>query len=321
MIVALASLLTSILTITLRAGASLIYATIGEIYTERSGILNLGVEGMMLSGAVTGFATAYYTGSVWLGVLAAMMMGALLALIHAFLTVTMRANQVVSGLSITLFGTGLASFLGERLGPASNNYNLVGMVGPRFSPMEIAGLSQVPILGAFFRQDLLTYFLYGLVPLAWFFLYKTRPGLNLRAVGESPQTADAMGVDVTKTRYLYTVFGGLLAGLGGAHLSLAYAPGWSENITGGRGWIVIALVIFAMWNPARAVLGAVLFGGINAVQFRLQAGGTTIPSAYLNMLPYVMTILVLVLMTWWEALSHRIGAPAALGQPYMREEK
>jgi simple sugar transport system permease protein len=320
-IVALASLLTSILTITLRAGASLIYATIGEIYTERSGILNLGVEGMMLSGAVTGFATAYYTGSVWLGVLAAMMMGALLALIHAFLTVTMRANQVVSGLSITLFGTGLASFLGERLGPASNNYNLVGMVGPRFSPMEIAGLSQVPILGAFFRQDLLTYFLYGLVPLAWFFLYKTRPGLNLRAVGESPQTADAMGVDVTKTRYLYTVFGGLLAGLGGAHLSLAYAPGWSENITGGRGWIVIALVIFAMWNPARAVLGAVLFGGINAVQFRLQAGGTTIPSAYLNMLPYVMTILVLVLMTWWEALSHRIGAPAALGQPYMREEK
>ncbi len=318
---ALLSLLTSILTITLRAGASLIYATTGEIYTERSGILNLGVEGMMLSGAVTGFATAYYTGSVWLGVLAAMMMGALLALIHAFLTVTMRANQVVSGLSITLFGTGLASFLGERLGPASNNYNLVGLVGPRFSPIEIAGLSQVPILGAFFRQDLLTYFLYGLVPLAWFFLYKTRPGLNLRAVGESPQTADAMGVDVTKTRYLYTVFGGLLVGLGGAHLSLAYAPGWSENITGGRGWIVIALVIFAMWNPARAVLGAVLFGGINAVQFRLQAGGTTIPSAYLNMLPYLMTILVLVMMTWWEALSHRIGAPAALGQSYMREEK
>ncbi len=318
---ALSSLLTSILTITLRAGASLIYATTGEIYTERSGILNLGVEGMMLSGAVTGFATAYYTGSVWLGVLAAMMMGALLALIHAFLTVTMRANQVVSGLSITLFGTGLASFLGERLGPAANNYNLVGLVGPRFSPIEIAGLSQVPILGAFFRQDLLTYFLYGLVPLAWFFLYKTRPGLNLRAVGESPQTADAMGVDVTKTRYLYTVFGGLLVGLGGAHLSLAYAPGWSENITGGRGWIVIALVIFAMWNPARAVLGAVLFGGINAVQFRLQAGGTTIPSAYLNMLPYLMTILVLVMMTWWEALSHRIGAPAALGQSYMREEK
>jgi general nucleoside transport system permease protein len=319
--VAIVSLLTSILTITLRAGTSLIYATIGEITTERSGILNLGVEGMMLSGAVTGFAVAYYSGSVWLGVLAAMAMGAVLATIHAFLTVTMRANQVVSGLSITLFGTGLASFMGERLGPASNNYNLVGMIGPRFSPIEVPGLSQVAIVGAFFKQDLLSYMLFVLVPLAWFMLYKTRVGLNLQAVGESPQTADAMGVNVIRTRYLCTVFGGLLVGLGGAHLSLAYAPGWSENITGGRGWIVIALVIFAMWNPARAVLGAVLFGGINAVQFRLQAGGTTIPSAYLNMLPYLMTILVLVLMTWWETLSHRIGAPAALGQAYMREEK
>ncbi len=315
------TLITSILTITLRAGASLIYGTVGEIYTERSGILNLGVEGMMLTGAVTGFATAYYTGNVWLGVLAAMAAGAALATIHAFLTVTMRANQVVSGLSITLFGTGLASFLGERLGPAANNRNLVGLVGPRFSPIEIPVLSQIPVVGAFFRQDLLTYLLFLLVPLAWFYLYRTRNGLNLRAVGESPQTADAMGINVLKTRYTYTILGGSLVGLGGAHLSLAYAPGWSANITGGRGWIVIALVIFAMWNPARAVLGAVLFGGINAVQFRLQAGGTTIPSAYLNMLPYIATIVVLVAMTWWERLSHHIGAPAALGEPYMREGK
>ncbi len=315
------TLITSILTITLRAGTSLIYGTVGEIYTERSGILNLGVEGMMLTGAVTGFATAYYTGSVWLGLLTAMVAGAALATIHAFLTVTMRANQVVSGLSITLFGTGLASFLGERLGPVSNNRNLVGLVGPRFSPIEIPVLSQIPVVGALFRQDLLTYFLFLLVPLAWFYLYRTRNGLNLRAVGESPQTADAMGINVAKTRYLYTILGGSLVGLGGAHLSLAYAPGWSQNITGGRGWIVIALVIFAMWNPIRAVLGAVLFGGINAVQFRLQAGGTTIPSAYLNMLPYIATIVVLVAMTWWERLSHRVGAPAALGEPYMREGK
>lgn len=315
------ALLTSILTITLRAGTSLIYATVGETYTERSGILNLGVEGMMLVGAVAGFATAYYSGSVVLGLVAAMMAGALLGAIHAFLTVTMRANQVVSGLSITLFGTGLASFLGERLGPASNNHNLVGLVGPRFSPIAVPALSNIPMIGALFRQDPLTYVLYLLVPLAWYYLYKTRNGLNLRAVGESPQTADAMGVDVIRTRYLYTILGGVLVGLGGAHLSLAYAPGWAENITGGRGWIVIALVIFAMWNPARAVLGAVLFGGINAVQFRLQAGGTTVASAYLNMLPYLATILVLVVMTWWEALSHRIGAPAALGLPYMREEK
>jgi len=315
------ALLTSIITITLRAGTSLIYGTIGETYTERSGILNLGVEGMMLSGAVAAFATAYYSDSVWLGLLAAAVMGALLASIHAFLTVTMRAQQVVSGLSITIFGTGLASFLGERLGPESNNYNLVGMVGPRFSSIEIPLLNDIPILGAFFRQDILTYFLFILVPAAWYYLYKTRSGLNLRAVGENPQTADAMGINVIRTRYIYTILGGALVGLGGAHLSLAYAPGWTENITGGRGWIVIALVIFAMWNPARAVLGAMLFGGINAVQFRLQAGGTTIPSAYLNMLPYVMTILVLVAMTWWETLSHLVGAPAALGQPYMREEK
>jgi general nucleoside transport system permease protein len=319
--IGIAALLTSILTITLRAGTSLIYATVGEIYTERSGILNLGIEGMMLTSAVTAFAVGFYSGSVWLAVGAAMLAGAALASIHAFLTVTMRANQVVSGLSITIFGTGLASFLGERLGPAFNNNALVGLVGPRFLPVAIPVLSDIPVLGALFRQDLLTYGLFLLVPLAWAYLYKTRDGLNLRAVGEHPQTADAMGVNVMRVRYLATVLGGLLIGAGGAHLSLGYAPGWSENITGGRGWIVIPLVIFAMWDPARAVLGAVLFGGINAVQFRLQAGGTTIPSAYLNMLPYLATIAVLVAMTWWEALSHRIGAPAALGSPYMREDK
>ena len=315
------ALLTSIITITLRAGTSLIYSTIGEIYTERSGVLNLGVEGMMLSSAVVAFATAFYSGSVWLGLVAAVLMGMLLAAIHAFLTVTMRARQVVSGLSITLFGTGLSSFLGERLGPESNNFNLVGMVGPKFTPFDIPLLSQIPVAGAFFKQDILTYVLFLLVPASWYYLYRTRNGLNLRAVGENPQTADAMGINVARTRYIYTILGGALAGLGGAHLSLAYAPGWTENITGGRGWIVIALVIFAMWNPARAVLGAMLFGGINAVQFRLQAGGTSIPSAYLNMLPYLTTIVVLVAITWWETLSHRIGAPAALGQPYMREDK
>jgi general nucleoside transport system permease protein len=320
-VIGFAALLTSILTITLRAGTSLIYATVGEIYTERSGILNLGIEGMMLTSAVTAFAVAYYSGNVWLAVGAAMLAGGLLATIHAFLTVTMRANQVVSGLSITIFGTGFASFLGERLGPASNNHALVGLVGPRFTAVVVPVLSDIPVLGAFFKQDMLTYGLFLLVPLAWAYLYKTRDGLNLRAVGEHPQTADAMGVNVMRTRYLATVMGGLLVGAGGAHLSLGYAPGWSENITGGRGWIVIPLVIFAMWNPARAVLGAVLFGGINAVQFRLQASGTTFPSAYLNMLPYLATIAVLVAMTWWEALSHRIGAPAALGLPYMREDK
>ncbi|WP_020613282.1 ABC transporter permease [Sediminispirochaeta bajacaliforniensis] len=314
-------LITSILAITLRAGTSLVYATIGEIYTERSGILNLGIEGMMLMGAVTAFSVSYHTGNLFLAVFAAMGVGALLAALHAFLSITMRANQVVSGLSITIFGSGFASFLGQRLGPESNGYYLAGLVAPRFHSVAIPGLSRLPIIGAVFDQDLLTYVVFLLIPVAWFFLYKTRYGLNLRAVGENPQTADAMGVNVSKIRYVYTVLGGMLVGLGGAHLSLSYTPGWTENITGGRGWIVIALVIFSMWNPGRAILGAIIFGGINAVQFRLQASGTTIPAAYLNMAPYLATVIVLVVMTWWETHNRKVGSPAALGVSYMREDK
>jgi ABC-type uncharacterized transport system permease subunit len=314
------SLLTSILTITLRAGTSLLYATIGEIYAERSGILNLGVEGMMMMGAVSGFAIAYHTGSLVLAVIVALLTGALMALIHAFLSVSLRANQVVSGLTLTLFGTGLASFLGQRLGPGGTR--LVGLVGPSLERLPIPALSDLPVVGAsFFNQDVLTYGLYLCVPVAAWYLYKTRPGLYMRAVGENPQTADAMGIRVGVNRYFYTMLGGALAGLGGAHLSLAYTKGWTENITGGRGWIAVALVIFAMWDPLRAVIGAALFGGINAVQFRMQAAGTTIPAALLNMLPYIATIVVLVVITWWETLRKRVGAPAALGVPYAREEK
>ncbi len=314
-------LIASLLAITLRSGTSLIYATIGEINTERSGILNLGVEGTMLMSAVTSFATAYYTGSLLLAIVVAMLAGGLLSGIHAFLSITMRANQVVSGLSITLFGTGMASFLGQRIGPASNSHYLVGLTGAKFEPVAIPVLSNLPVIGAIFHQDVLTYMVYFLLPLSWFYLYKTRNGLNLRAVGENPQTADAMGINVAGVRYIYTIVGGMLVGIGGAHLSLSYAPGWTENITGGRGWIVIALVIFSMWNPARAVWGAILFGGINAVQFRLQASGTTIPASYLNMLPYLATVAVLVVLTWWETLSKRVGAPSALAKSYMREEK
>lgn len=314
-------LITSIIAITLSAGTSLVYATIGEIYTERAGILNLGLEGMMLMGAVTAFATAFHTGSLLLAILVAMLVGMVLALLHAFLSITMHANQVVSGLSITLFGTGFASFIGQRLGPESNGYNLSGMSAVKFTRLQIEGLGDIPLIGAVFNQDPLTYIVYLLIPAAWYYMYKTKYGLNLRSVGENPQTADAMGLNVTKIRYLYTILGGMLVGLGGAHLSLAYTPGWTENITGGRGWIVIALVIFSMWNPSRAILGAILFGGINAVQFRLQASGTDIPSAYLNMAPYIATVLVLVLVTVWESHNRKVGPPAALGTSYMREEK
>ena len=314
------ALITSILAITLRAGTSLIWATIGEIYAERSGILNLGLEGMMMMGAVSAFAVAYHSGSLTMGLVAAVLVGALLAAVHAVLSIGLRANQVVSGLTLTLFGTGLASFLGQRLGPGGTY--LVGLVGPTLERIPLPLLSRLPFLGpALFNHDLLTYALYVLVPASWWFLYKTRPGLHARAVGENPQAADAMGINVSATRYRYTILGGMLAGLGGAHLSLAYTRGWAENITGGRGWIAVALVIFAMWDPLRAVIGALLFGGINAIQLRMQAAGTTVPAALLNMLPYIATIAVLVLITWWETLRKRVGAPAALGLPYAREEK
>lgn len=314
-------LITSILAITVRAGTSLIFATIGEILTERAGILNLGIEGIMLMGAVTSFAASFYSQNLVVALLVAAAVGAAMATVHAFLTVTMRANQVVSGLSITLFGTGFSSFLGQRLGPTSNSLRLMGLKAAKFTPLKLEAVAEVPILGALFSQDILTYAVYLLIPISWFYLYKTRPGLWLRSIGEDPQTADAMGIDVIKSKYLYTILGGALMGLGGAHLSLSYTPGWSENITGGRGWIVVALVIFSMWNPARSIWGALLFGGINAVQFRLQASGTNIPAAFLNMLPYLGTIAVLVLMTWWEALSKKIGAPASLSKAYMREDK
>ena len=313
-------LFASILSIAIAAGTSLVFATVGEIVTERAGILNLGVEGMMIMGAVAGFAAAYHTESVAAGVLTAMAVGGMLALVHAFLTITLLADQVVSGLALTLLGSGLASFLGQRLGPGG--MPLVGQIGPRFGRVAIPFLSELPLLGpSVFNRDLLSYVMYFFVPVAWYFVYRTRPGLHLRAIGESPQTADAMGVNVFALRYLYTVVGGMLVGLGGAHLSLSYTPGWTENITGGRGWIVIALVIFATWNPVRAVLGALLFGSVNAIQFRLQASGTTIPAALLNMLPYILTIVVLVVITWAEAFRKRVGAPASLGLAYMREER
>lgn len=316
------TLISSLLAITISAGTSLLYATIGEIYAERSGILNLGIEGMMLMGAVSSFAVSYYTNSLLLAVIVAMAVTASMALIHAFLTITMKANQVVSGLSITIFGTGLSSFLGKRLGPESNNFNLYGVTGKSFPDIHIPVIGDWPIFSAILNQDILTYIVYLILPLAWFFMYKTKKGLNLRAVGENPRTAEAMGINVVRTRYIYTVIGGIFAGIGGAHLALAYTPGWNEHITGGRGWIVIALVIFAMWNPGKAILGTLLFGGINAIQFRLQAAGTDIPASLLNMLPYLVTVLALVLLTVYENFGKRkIGAPSALGKAYMKEDK
>lgn len=302
--------LVSVLTLTIPAGTALLLGTLGEVYAERSGVLNLGVEGMMIMGAVTGFAVTFATKNVVLGILAASLAGVLMSLIHAYFSITLRVNQVVSGLALTMLGLGISGLLGKRF---------IGMPLPvRLQPLDIPILSNLPVLGEFFRFNILVYISILLVPLLSFFLYKTNWGIVLRSVGENPAAADAMGVNVFLVRYLAVMFGGLMAGLAGAFLSVAYAPAWIEGMTAGAGWIVIALTIFSLYDPTRAMLGAYLFGGVRVLQFRLQPLG--IPANLLNMLPFLMTILVLVLISE-QAFRRRIGVPAALMQPYSREEK
>ena len=267
----------------------------------------------MLMGALSGFAATYYSHYLFLGVLAALAVGGLFALIHGFFTITLRANQVVSGLALAILGIGLSSFLGRPI---------IGRVAERFVSLPVPLLKEIPLFGpVLFSQSPLIYVSYVLVPSAWFLLYHTRPGLNLRSVGENPAAADTAGIGVIKIRYLWTVSGGMLAGLGGAYLSLGYTPGWKENMTAGQGWIAIAMVIFALWNPLRAVLGALLFGGVNALQFYFEARQiTVIPSYVLRMLPYLFTIAILVIITRKKAVRRRTGAPASLGLPFQREE-
>jgi ABC-type uncharacterized transport system permease subunit len=305
--------ITAVLAAAIPAGTAILYACLGEILCERAGVLNLGVEGMMLMGALAGFAACYHSENAWIGAVAACVVGGLMATIHAFLTITLRANQVVSGLALTLFGAGLSAYLGRDLSGKP--------IPDKFNDITIPLLGDIPRIGEIlFQQDALVYVSYLLVPILWFYVYRTRQGLYLRAVGERPEAADAMGVSVAGLRYLYVILGGALAGLGGAAISLGTNPGWIENMTAGRGWIAVALVIFAGWNPLRAALGAYLFGGVEAGQFRLQTAGVDISTFFLSMLPYLFTILVLVLATR-ESARRRIGAPAALGRPYVREER
>ncbi|KYH31931.1 ABC transporter permease [Neomoorella mulderi] len=296
------------------AGTPILYAALGEILAERAGVLNLGVEGMMLVGAVTGFMVAVRTGNPWLGFLVALLAAGLMAAIFAFLTITLRANQVVTGLALTMFGTGLSGFLGKPY---------VGIPLPlSFKPVAIPFLADIPLIGpVLFRHDPLVYLTYVLVPLLWYYFYRTRPGLNLRAVGENPAAADALGVNVFALRYIYVIIGGMLAGAGGAFLSLAYAPSWLENMTAGRGWIAVALVIFAVWDPVKALLGSYLFGGVDALTYTLQAATKiAVPSFFLKMLPYILTLVVLIIATRQTLVKH-IGAPGALSIPYDREER
>lgn len=300
----------ALLAVTVVTGTPLIFAGVGELLAERSGVLNLGIEGMMLVGAVSGFAVAAATRNPWLAVLTAMAAGGAVAAGHALLTVTLGTEQVTTGLALALFGTGLSAFLGKPF---------IGIPNPvPFRAVSLPGLSQLPVLGpVFFRQDLLVYSSYVLIALAWWWIYRTRPGLHLRACGESPETADAMGVDVTAMRYGAVIVGGALAGLAGAYLSLAYTPAWTENMTAGLGWIAIALVIFSTWNPLRLLAGAYLFGAADALGFRVQLLGVETSSILLRMLPYLFTLVVLVLL---NALRRQSLVPAALGRPYFREE-
>lgn len=317
--------ITKLLAATLAMGTSLTYATLGEVYTEKTGILNLGMEGIMLMGALTGFATAFATGNLYLAILVAMFVGGFFSLMHAFLCITMRANQVVSGLAITMLGTGMANFLGQRLGPASNQFNLCGMnLAAKFDNIAIPGLSKIPIVGALFDVSVLTYALYLIIPFAWFFMYKTKHGMVVRSVGENPRTAAAMGISVAKVRYLYTVIGGMFAGLGGACLSLSFTPSWNDGMTGGKGWIVIALVIFAAWNPGRVVIGTLIFGGITSLQFSLQAAGfeMIIPTQFLAFSPYLITLVVLTGMTIInQKKKGSFASPSALGTSFAIDDK
>lgn len=288
-----------------QTGTPILYATLGEIVTERAGILNLGVEGIMMVGALAAYVCALASGSAWLGFVAGGACGALLAGLHGLVCISFRGNQVVSGLALTILGTGLANYFGTPF---------IGQSIPGFQHLAIPLLGNVPIVGdIFFRQDALVYLSYVLPVLLWLVLQRTHFGLALRAAGEHPQAVLAAGLSPVGLRWAGVLIGGLLIGWGGAYLSLAYTHLWTTGLSAGRGWIAVALVIFAFWRPGRAVAGAYLFGGVMAFQFRLQALGTHLPSSLLLMLPYLLTIIVLVAAS---ARQRGDAAPAALGINY-----
>lgn len=298
------------------AGTPLLFATLGEIMTEKAGLLNLGVEGMMLMGAVLGFQVGIVTQNPVLAVLAGAFGGMLGALIFAYLTIELRANQVVCGLALSIFGGGFASFMGKALGGKMVPQALKSFFAPKIIPL----LGDIPILGKiFFSQDIYIYFGYVTAILLGIYLYRTRPGLTLRSVGESPASADAAGINISLYKYIHTLLGGALCGLGGAYLSLVYVPAWQEGITAGRGWIAVALVIFATWNPYKAIMGSYLFGGLDIIGFRLQGTRFAVSQYLVDMLPYVVTIAVLVFVSMKK--SKDSSPPKELGNPYYREER
>jgi general nucleoside transport system permease protein len=303
----------SILAAAVVYAVSILYATIGEIFSQRAGVMNLGLEGIMLMGAVSGYITVVHTHSLALSMLVVIIVGLLLGLLYSFLTVTLKANQIVCGLAILTFGMGLSGFLGKSVSGVSANL--------KFESYPLPVLSKIPILGdVFFNQDLLVYIMYLIIPLSIFYIYRTKYGMRLRALGENPAALDVEGINVFALRYAYVIFGCIMTTISGAYLSLAYTNFWSEGMTGGRGWIAAALVTFASWKPRAAVWGALLFGGISIIGTNLQIYLPVIPSQFFSMFPYLATIIVLILASGkFKNSKKHTEEPASLCIPYERE--
>ena len=310
------TVLTAFLVATISSGTPLLFATLGEILTEKVGNLNLGVEGMMMMGAAFAFIVGMSTGSPGLALLAGMAAGGGGALIYAFLTVSLRANQVVTGLSLTIFGAGVADFVCKSV----TGQTLPTIVTGVFQRVKIPLIGDIPVIGeALFHQSILVYFGYVIAVIMWIYLWKTSAGLRARAVGENPGAADAGGIHVSANKYIHIVMGGMLAGIAGAYLSLYYSPTWQPGITGGMGWIAVALVIFSMWNPLRAIFGAYIFGALKIIGFQFQQLGIDIPAQFVDMLPYLVTVLVLIFISIRK--SQKNPPPGSLGNEYFREKR
>lgn len=299
----------SMLFATIVAGTPLIIVALGQLVAEKSGVLNLGAEGMMAMGAVAAFAATFHTGNPWIGVLAGMLAGALMSLLFAVVVLTLMGNQVATGLALSIFGVGLSAFVGK---PYESE------ILDTVATFRIPLLADIPVIGGpLFNQQPLVYFSWAILSAIAWFLYRSRPGLLLRAVGESPSSAHSIGYSVIRIRYLATLFGGAMAGIGGAFLSVFYTPLWVEGMVSGRGWIAIALVVFATWRPFRVMVGAYLFGGVMVAQLFVQGSGLdfTIPSQFLSSLPYLATIIVLVIISR-DQNTVRLNAPVSLGQSF-----
>ncbi|MGP7817120.1 ABC transporter permease [Niallia sp. 01092] len=295
------------------SGSSLLFAILGGILSEKAGVIHLGTEGIMLIGAVISCITFIKTDSLFLTLLAALLASGVLGLIHAILCITLRANQIVSGLAITLFGTGFSAYLGKSVAGAPLSVSV-----PK---VHLSWLEPIPFIGKIFSHlDIFIWISIALSVLLYLYMFKTSWGLHLKAVGDSPSTSDVMGISVIKTRYLHVIAGSMLMGFAGFYLIMVYSPNWIEGMTAGRGWIAIALIIFARWNPLLAIVCAYFFGGLDALGFRVQLFNIGIPSYFLKMIPYIATILVLMFIGWKNRKKPRLE-PKSLGVPYFREQR